>query len=181
MTSPLKQKANLSSRILLICLALLGLIFHACAVQPRPVEYEQGTVVAVWDLENLSPLKVSHPDLSTFLSDRVAATIKNKGYYNIVERQRLLLVLDELNLGTSMLVHETTRLKLGRMVGARLMVFGGYMVFAEQMRLDLRIVDVETGGVMKTAAKTVSATDLTGWLKAAEEGANDLFMDRLAK
>ena len=169
----------LSSRIFFRSLALMGLIFYGCAV--RPVEYEQGTVVAVWDLENLSPLKVSHPDLSKFLSDRVAATIKNKGYYNIVERQRLLLVLDELNLGTSMLVHETTRLKLGRMVGARLMVFGGYMVFAEQMRLDLRIVDVETGGVMKTAAKTVSATDLTGWLKAAEEGANDLFMDRLAK
>jgi hypothetical protein len=80
MTSPLKQKANLSSRILFICLALLGFIFYACAVQPLPVKYQQGTVVAVWDLENLSPLKVSHPDLSTFLSDRVAETIKNKGY-----------------------------------------------------------------------------------------------------
>lgn len=179
MTSQFKQKAILSSRLLFISLALLGLIFYGCAV--RPVQYEQGTVVAVWDLENLSPLKVGHPDLSEFLSDRVAATIKNKGYYNIVERQRLLLVLDELNLGTSMLVNETTRLKLGRMVGARLMVFGGYMVFAGQMRLNLRIVDVETGGVMKTAEKTVSATELTGWLKAAEEGANELFMDRLSK
>ena len=179
MTSQFKQKSILSSRLLFISLALLGLIFYGCAV--RPVEYEQGTVVAVWDLENLSPLKVGHPDLSEFLSDRVAATIKNKGYYNIVERQRLLLVLDELNLGTSMLVNETTRLKLGRMVGARLMVFGGYMVFAGQMCLNLRIVDVETGGVMKTAEKTVSATELTGWLKAAEEGANELFMDRLSK
>jgi len=181
MTSQLKQKAMLSSRLLFVSLALLGLIFYACAVRPRPVEYEQGTVVAVWDLENLSPLKVGHPDLSKFLSDRVAATIKNKGYYNIVERQRLLLVLDELNLGTSTLVNETTRLKLGRMVGARLMVFGGYMVFEGQMRLNLRIVDVETGGVMKTAEKTVLATDLTGWLKAAEEGANELIMDRLTK
>ena len=152
------------------------MIFYACAV--RPVEYEQETVVAVWDLENLSPLEANHPDLSKFLSDKVAATIKNKGYYNIVERQRLLLVLDELNLGTSMIVNETTRLKLGRMVGARLMVFGGYLVFAEQMRLDLRLVDVETGGVIKTAEKTVSSKELTGWLKAAEEGANELFMDR---
>jgi hypothetical protein len=98
-----------------------------------------------------------------------------------VEIQRLLLILDELNLGTSALAHETTRLKLGRMVGARLMVFGGYLVFAEQMRLDLRLVDVETGGVIKTAAKTVSATELTGWLEAAEAGANELFIDRLAK
>ena len=169
----------LSSRILVRSLALIGLFFLGCTV--RPVVYEQGTVVAVWDIENLSPVKDSNPDLSGHLSARVAATIKNKGYYNIVERQRLLLVLDELNLGTSMMVDETTRLKLGRMVGARLMVFGGYMVFAGQMRLNLRLVDVETGGVIKTSEKTVSATELTGWLKAAEEGANELFMDRVSK
>jgi curli biogenesis system outer membrane secretion channel CsgG len=163
----------------MISLALLGLIFYACAV--RPVEYEQGTSVAVWDLENLCPMKGGHPDLSEFLSAKVAGTIKAKGYYNIVERQRLLLVLDELNLGTSMLVDEATGLQLGRMVGARLMVFGGYLVFAEQMRLDLRLVDVETGGIIKTAEKTVSATDLTGWLNAAEAAANELFMHRFSK
>lgn len=163
----------------MINLALLGSIFYACAV--RPVEYGQGTSVAVWDLENLSPTKDGHPDLSEFLSAKVAGTIKAKGYYNIVERQRLLLVLDELNLGTSMLVDEATGLQLGRMVGARLMVFGGYLVFAEQMRLDLRLVDVETGGVIKTAEKTVSATDMTSWLKAAEEGTNELFMHQVSK
>jgi hypothetical protein len=179
MTSLLKQKAMLSSRVLFISLAVMGLFFFGCAA-PQVV-YEKGTSVAVWDLENLSPMKGGHPDLSEFLSAKVAGTIKSKGYYNIVERQRLLLVLNELNLGTSMLVDEATGLQLGRMVGARLMVFGGYMVFAEQMRLDLRLVDVETGGVIKTAEKTVSATELTGWLKAAEAAANELFMDRSIK
>ena len=176
MISPVKQKVVFPSRLLVRSLALMGLFFFGCAASQ--VVYEKGTTVAVWDLENLYPMEGGHPDLSEFLSARVAGTIKAKGYYNIVERQRLLLVLDELNLGTSMLVDETIRLKLGRMVGARLMVFGGYLVFAGQMRLDLRLVDVETGGVMKSAAKTVSATELTGWLKAAEAAANEMFIDR---
>jgi len=60
-------------------------------------------------------------------------------------------------------------------------VFGGCLVFAGQMRLDLRVVDVETGGVMKSVEKTVSATELPGWLKAAEDAANELFMDRFSK
>jgi hypothetical protein len=179
MISALKQKAALLSRVLACGLALLGLFFGGCAV--HPVVYEQGTTVAVWDLENLNPMAGGHPDLSEFLSARVAATIKDKGYYNIVERQRLLLVLDELNLGSSLLVDEATRLKLGQMVGARLMVFGGYLVFAGRMRLDLRLVTVETGGIIKTAEKTVSATDLTGWLTAAEAAANELFRDPLSK
>lgn len=179
MISQLKQKAVLSSRVLIRCFALMGLFFFGCAA-PQVV-YEKGTSVAVWDFENLSPMKGGHPDLSEFLSAKVAGTIKAKGYYNIVERQRLLLLLDELNLGTSMLVDEATGLQLGRMVGARLMVFGGYLVFAGQMRLDLRLVDVETGGVIKTAEKTVSATELTGWLKAAETAANEMFMHRFSK
>ena len=167
-----KQKAVFPSRFLVVNLALMGLCFFGCAA-PQVV-YEKGTTVAVWDLENLNPVEGGHPDLSKFLSDRVAGTIKAKGYYNIVERQRLLLVLDELNLGTSMLVDETIRLKLGRMVGAQLMVFGEYLVFAEQMRLGLRLVDVETGGIIKTAEKTASSTELTAWLKAAEEAANEI-------
>ena len=179
MTSQLKQRAMLSSRILVISLAFMCLFSFGYAAQQ--VVYEKGTTVAVFDLESLVPMEGSYPDLSEFLTARVAATIKNKGYYNIVERQRLLLVLDELNLGTSMLADDTTRLKLGRMLGARLMVFGGCLVFAGQMRLDLRLVDVETGGVMKSVEKTVSATELAGWLKAAEDAANELFMDRFSK
>ena len=179
MMSALKQKAARLSRVLVSGFALLGLFIGGCAV--RPVVYDQGTTVAVWDLEDLNPTAGGHPDLSEFLSARVAATIKDKGYYNIVERQRLLLVLDELKLGSSMLADEATRLKLGQMVGARLMVFGGYLVFAGRMRLDLRLVAVETGGIIKTAEKTVSATDLNGWLSAAEAAATELVRDRLGK
>jgi hypothetical protein len=172
MISPVTKKIELPSKLLAKSLIIIGLLFYGCAA-PQVV-YEKGTTVAVLDLENLNSMDSGHPDLSKFLTARVAGTIKSKGYYNIVERERLLKVLDELNLGTSMLVDENSRLKLGRMVGAQLMVFGGYLVFAGQMRLDLRLVDVETGAVMKSAEKTVSSAELTRWFKAAEEATNEL-------
>ena len=83
--------------------------------------------------------------------------------------------MEELNLGSSELADESTRLKVGRMIGAREMVFGGYMVVGSTMRVDLRRVDVETGKVVKTAKKTVAADDLAGWIKAAQDTAAGLY------
>ena len=54
------------------------------------------------------------------------------------------------------------------------MIFGAYQVIADQMRLDLRMVDVETGRIIKTAEKTAGGGDLSGWLKAAEAAAKEL-------
>ena len=87
----------------------------------------------------------------------------------------LLLALEELRLGTSSLTDEATRLKLGKMTGARYMVFGGYQAIANQMRLDLRLVDVETAKVVKAVQKTTSESGLTGWMDAARRAAEDLF------
>jgi curli biogenesis system outer membrane secretion channel CsgG len=93
----------------------------------------------------------------------------------VVERERLLLALQELNLATTSLTDESTRLQIGRIVGAQLMIFGGYQVIVDKMRLDLRLVEVESGSILKAAEKTTSATDVSEWLRAAREAALELF------
>lgn len=98
-----------------------------------------------------------------------------KGKYSVVERERLLLALEELRLGTTSLVDESSRLELGRLVGAQLMVFGGYQIIGEMMRVDLRLVEVESGKVLKAVEKTTSAADLSGWLNATRKAAEELF------
>jgi len=54
------------------------------------------------------------------------------------------------------------------------MVFGGYFVLGDMMRLDLRLVEVETGSIVKAAQKTTSAGDLNGWLRVARQAAEEL-------
>ena len=83
--------------------------------------------------------------------------------------------MEELKLGSSSLADEDTRLKLGRLSGARLMVFGGYQIIGSRMRLDLRLVEVETGKIIKAVQKVSPASDLPGWLNSARGAAEELF------
>ena len=162
---PLFSKRGLSWIFLTI-----PLLFISCASTIR----ESGEVtIAVWDLEDLSPSTSIQPDLGELLSGRIIETLSNKEY-TVIERERLLLALQELNLGTTSLVDETTRLKLGKLMGARYMVFGGYQIIGGQMRLDLRMVEVETGKVLKAVQKTTAAGDLSGWIDAARKAAESL-------
>lgn len=154
----------------LIVSAIAVAFIAGCASEPViPVH----TAVAVWDLDDLSPVAQPHAELGEMLSAKVIETIQLKGY-TVVERQRLLLALEELRLGTSELADESTRLRLGRIAGARFMVFGAYQVVGEKMRLDMRLVEVETARVLKAVKETASSTEVQGWLEAARKAAEDL-------
>jgi curli biogenesis system outer membrane secretion channel CsgG len=104
----------------------------------------------------------------------VIDALRKKENVTLVERERLVRILEELHLGTTAVVDEATRLKLGKMAGARWMVFGGYQVIADQMRLDLRLVEVETGRVRKAVQKKTVGAGITAWTEAARKAAEDL-------
>ncbi len=156
-------------RILFIFILMLA----SCA--SAPVSQQKEVTVAVWDIDNLTPYALDKPDLGELLSAEVIRTIQERGGYTVVERERLLLALEELHIGSASLADERTRLRLGRIAGARLMVFGGYQVIGDRMRLDLRLVDVETGRIRKAVQKTTAAADLSGWLRNARDAAGELF------
>lgn len=139
-----------------------------------PPKVARPSTVAVWDFDALSVGNSMAPDLGEVMASRVTDAISRKGKVTVVERQRLLLALQELHLGSSALADESTRLKLGRMVGAKMMIFGGYLVTGDKMRLDVRLVNVETGAVIKAAERTVPAANVPQWFEAAESAANEL-------
>ena len=151
---------------------LLLTFFSGCT--SAPCVDRQTSAVAVWDLENLNPNEVIGADMGELLAAEVIETLKEASTFQVVERQRLILALEELNLSSSALVNDATRLRIGRIVGARFMVFGGYFVLGSMMRLDLRLVEVETGAVVKAAEKTAAAGDLNGWLKVTRQAAAEL-------
>lgn len=156
-----------------LCYLLLLALITGCASAP-PESQKAVRGIAVWDMEDLSPIGDGRPDLGGLLSAKVIETVKETSPYDVVERERLILVLEEQNLGTSELADESTRLRLGKLVGAQLMIFGGYQVIGGQMRLDIRLVEVETGKILKAAERAVSAQDLAAWLNAAAEAAAEL-------
>ena len=172
---------NLFSGITIIVLLLAGCAPTAQVLQkkciPSSQVYEKGTGIAVWDFEITSPLGIVRSN--RFLSDKIIKRILKEGHYDLITRDRLLLVLQELNLGTSMLVDERTRLRLGKLVGAKLMVFGDVCKFAgNTMDVNLRLLEVDTGLVLKSVGKyyDIVTYDLSEWLKAVEEMTPELFI-----
>lgn len=89
----------------------------------------------------LEPLKVGLTQMLT--TDLVGA-----GGAKVVERTQLQAVLDELKLGHSAVADKDTAAKVGKLLGAEYLVLGSYFSLAGTLRVDARLVRVETGEVV---------------------------------
>lgn len=157
----------------LLLLAVLWAGVSGCAPSPGgKAPAPMVPSVAVWSLENFGGDPAS--DWGEVLSSSVIQVFEASGRYVVIERERLLLALEELHLGSSDLADEATRLRVGKIVGARFMVFGGYLALGNQLRLDLRLVEVESGAVLRAARKTAPAAGLVDGMNAARAAAGDI-------
>lgn len=162
-----------SNFIRIVCLFLSVICLHtSCQTIPDQKTYLNS--VAVWDLEDYSRTEILYHNLGELLSTKIIDVFNVSGNWTMVERERLNLALEELNIGTGALASDETRLKVGRLMGVRYMVFGSMMTYGDTMQLNLRMVDVETGRIIKTAEKTTDANDIAAWLEVAGAAANDL-------
>jgi curli biogenesis system outer membrane secretion channel CsgG len=152
---------------------ILVLAIAACA-GTGPTGDGQPISVAVWDLEDLSPVAHGQTGIGEFLAARITAHIADMPAYQAVERQELIKAMEELNIGSSDLADAQTRLKLGRVIGAQQMVFGAFQVVGPVVRLDLRRVDVASGKVLKAGTGSASADNISGWLPAADHAAAEV-------
>ena len=127
--------------------------------------------IAVWDLDDLTSQEMSQPELGELLAAKVVETIQKKGGYSIIERQQLETARQKMRVDKSAVTDPTVRLQLGKNLGARQMVFGGYQVVQGKMRLELHLLDVESGRIIKSSEETAPATSIAGWLEAAQKAA----------
>jgi curli biogenesis system outer membrane secretion channel CsgG len=84
------------------------------------------------------------------LAQMLISDISTEGAVQIVERARLQEILAELKLGKSEHIDPATANKLGKLLGARFLVMGGYFEMMGNLRVDARIVEVETGRVVRS-------------------------------
>jgi TolB-like protein len=72
----------------------------------------------------------------------------------VVERERLQDVLGELQLQQTHLVDPATAQRVGRIAGAEYVVTGSIAAMQPRVRIDTRVIRVETGEIVKTASVT---------------------------
>lgn len=84
------------------------------------------------------------------LAQMLISDLSGSDAIRVVERDRLEDILTELKLQGSGKVDAKSAAKLGKLLGARYLVLGGYFDLQGALRVDARIVDVETGRVLKS-------------------------------
>jgi len=120
------------------------------------------TTIAVLDFENNSFFKAEEYDpLTKGLAEMFVTELSSLEALQVVERQKLKSVLDELKLSQSGLISEKNSTEVGKLLGAHHLVFGGYMVtMDEKIRIDVRVVEVETGLTLNAGQETGKTKDI---------------------
>ncbi|MEK7819111.1 MAG: FlgO family outer membrane protein [Bacteroidota bacterium] len=134
------------------------------------------------DRDRLEPMRKGLADM--FITEM----LKVKGL-KVVERARMQSIIEELNLNEMDFVAESMQQKMGKILGAKFMLFGTFANLpGDEIRIDARIVNVETSEILhaedesgdlddfmeliQSLVKKI-AKDLSVKLSSAEEDALD--------
>ncbi|MBI5895872.1 MAG: hypothetical protein HZB24_07695 [Desulfobacterales bacterium] len=150
---------------------VIGFLWLMACAGSAPPAGEGPASLAVWDLEDLSPMAHGQAGMGEILSGQITSRLAQNPDLQMVERQQLLKAIEELHMGSSDLADPEARLRLGRIIGAQQMIFGAFQVIGPSLRLDLRRVDVASGKILKTASATAATADLNQWMLSADEAA----------
>lgn len=115
----------------------------------KPVEISTITV-AIIDFSSKAP---GNPELGGQIGDILTARLSIYDQFTLIERQKLDKILKEHEMSLTGLVDTSSAVKIGNMLGARIMIFGRAFPVGKQLYLAAKIVSTETGKVKGVMAK----------------------------
>ena len=133
------------ARIALIGLALSMLTGPLAGQDRRPG-------IAVLPFENGGSYGKDKEDFDALrkgLAAMLISELAQNGQVRLVDRFETQRVLDEQGLAVAERVDKETAAKIGKLVGARYMVTGSFIDLYGDFRIDARMINVETGEIMK--------------------------------
>jgi len=126
--------------------------------------------IAVLDFSNNSLMdREKYESLSGGLAEIMITELSKVKSLQFVERQKINELIKEMQLAQSGLVSEDSGVQVGKLLGAKYLVFGSYMVFNKKIRVDVRIVEVETGLTVKAEEVTDKAKNMFKVIKKLSE------------
>jgi TolB-like protein len=141
-------------------LAVLSLFL--CTASAFAGDTPPATTIAVFTFENNSiDAKEKLEPLRKAIADMVVTRLSKVKAVKVVERQRIQALIEELHLNETELVNQTAALKVGKLLGARILVFGGYAgITGSDFRIDVRLIETETGETVDAEEETGSIDEL---------------------
>ena len=139
-------------------LTALFFLFALLAIYPQSNKITLGILNfdnnSVMDKDKLEPL-------SKGLASMLSTELEQIQAFKIVERQRLNDILTELKFQQSGAADPATIQKIGKIIGAKALLLGSFVNFyGGKLRIDVRIVEVETGLTKKAEEVTGDIEDM---------------------
>lgn len=104
--------------------------------------------VAIISFDNSSGKESEYGDLGGPLRDMLTTDLKDVKNLTMVDRQALEKILTEQNLNNSKSFDQATATKLGKLLGAEIIITGTYFEFYGSLRVDAKFINVETGEIL---------------------------------
>jgi TolB-like protein len=95
----------------------------------------------------------SEPELEKLkkgLADMIITDLSNINMLTIVERDKIEAILQEQKLNNGKDFDPNTASKIGKLLGAEIILTGGYFEMMGSLRVDARFIDVQTGKILKS-------------------------------
>ncbi|UCG88827.1 MAG: hypothetical protein JSW71_09945 [Gemmatimonadota bacterium] len=108
--------------------------------------------VGVLSFENGGSYGLESEDYAAFevgLQQMLITELAVNSELRLVDRNRIREILAEIDLGASGKVDANTAAQIGKIVGAKYMIMGGFIDWYSDFRFDARIVDVETSEIIQ--------------------------------
>jgi len=112
------------------------------------------TAVAVLELD---PNGVSDSEAKA-LSDRLRIEIFNVGVFEVMEREKMNRILDEMQFQLNDCTTDECAIEIGRLIGVRKIIAGSISKVGEFFTVSARLIDVETSKIEATAIEDVEGS-----------------------
>ncbi len=115
--------------------------------------------IAVLPFDNASGLEKLEP-LEEGLADLLLADLAKAEGITMVDRESLKRIAREQRISLRGLVDEKTQVKVGKLVGANIMLAGGFSLVNSTMKINAHLLDVETTELIKSEEVKGKVTDI---------------------
>jgi TolB-like protein len=153
------RPSPLSRRVVLALLAALlpAAVAAQSVTKAQPADAGRPKTVAVLYFDNNTG-RADYDPFGRGISAMLITDLSAVPQIRIVEREKIQSVIDEQKLQRSSMFDSATAVRTGRLLGAEYLLTGAFSALDPQMRIDTRVIRVETGEVVR-AAKVQGKSD----------------------
>lgn len=142
-----------------------------------PLAAQDKPTLAVLDLQDGGSIGPDAQDLSRLgvgLAMMLTTEMSRNDRVTMVERDQIQDIVAEHRLNLSGMVDPSTAAEVGRLLGAKYVLLGGFTDVFSNLRIDVRVVDVETGRIIRAQEQTSERENL---FRSVSRLAEALFRD----